>query len=284
MLKNKYGEPTKEQFRYRHRQKKGVAGKWISRDYVDKAVKALYRFDDLMNIGDLNCLKSAAGIAKMYFTDEARKDVEKKITDLAREKFDRIDRQRLRERRTMRLGMRGRHAEDCVAEAVAALNTYDKLRRKGDWRSLKTAEKLSKEYFTETAHRKEMESIDGILGQMSVLVGEGIRDGRKADPNIAKQAYSHLIRTRDPYKVGLAVEIAENYISREIADRTNVFRNQLLGVETPLKNHYFDERSIGSEDQTGEIRLSDLMKLKNLSQAPNNSNAAPVRGKQVYAA
>ena len=102
--KDKKGE--RQDFRYRQRQKEGVAGTWVSKKYVSEAVDALHEYDRCMKSGSVHDLKVAVGIAKRYFTNEAQAEAKYRIVK----------------------------------------RTYDVLIRRGDMKSLSTAAMLATRY------------------------------------------------------------------------------------------------------------------------------------------
>ncbi|MBU2561590.1 MAG: hypothetical protein KKD17_04785 [Nanoarchaeota archaeon] len=70
---------VRHDFRYRRRQKEGVAGGWVSRGYVHEAVSALRQYDELVKSDNTSDLKKAAVIAVKYFTKEAKADAKSRI-------------------------------------------------------------------------------------------------------------------------------------------------------------------------------------------------------------
>ncbi|MBN1544807.1 hypothetical protein JW898_05100 [Candidatus Woesearchaeota archaeon] len=70
---------VRQDLRYRRRQKAGVAGGWVSKDYVKEAVSALTEYDRLVESDNVSDLKKAADIAVKYFTKEAKENVRERI-------------------------------------------------------------------------------------------------------------------------------------------------------------------------------------------------------------
>jgi hypothetical protein len=69
----------RQDFRYRHRQKEGVAGVWTSKKYVSEAVDALHEYDLCLKSNSVGDLKKVVAIARKYFTKEAQSEAQHKI-------------------------------------------------------------------------------------------------------------------------------------------------------------------------------------------------------------
>lgn len=204
----------KDEFRYMSTVKKNRRGGFIGRDYAMESVKALAEYDSLMKRGTLESTRKARLIAEDYFSEKGYNEAERKIADLTRIQFRKLDLQKLRERRSRLFGAKD-NSSGRMQEVRVALNTYDKLLRSDNWVSLRTAGALADVYFRPEEKQAAFRDVNNRLEMKAVRVGETIKNFGIVHPENAQIAYQVLSRTGKDYNIGLAKGIGDMYFNLE---------------------------------------------------------------------
>ncbi|MFH1682885.1 MAG: hypothetical protein ABIA37_03740 [Candidatus Woesearchaeota archaeon] len=225
--KNNSGKERKDH-RYRMKKKAGVAGGWVSREYVVESVNALMDYRELVEEDDLESLRTAMDLAEKYFTKEAGLEAKTKISDRIEEKLKMVNISRT------------------TLDPAYLIDSYDHLLKRGEWEDLKKAEQLSKQYFTDEASKE----VFSHLSEKAVELGKGFVQGELLLPNTAKQVFSYLIRGGNPYQLSLAENIAQMYLPAHIAAKVGEKRQELLASLNQLT-----ERRITENEVTKKLRI-----------------------------
>ena len=219
----------KNDFRYRSKGEAGTTGSFKSREYVRTALEALSNYDILLKAANASkgikdakhaedewkSLNLARNIASMYFTQEAKdkafayidKCLELKAEDIVKYaqegKESNID---------ITLAGRAFHwlIDKSDPESDGAEDMAKDVSRQ--WHRLVQAKRVADSYFSAEQSYGLLKDIRKGLNAkaptLAALAKEKLIDG-----NTARQAYAWLMRSRNPSRMGKALDIARSYLS-----------------------------------------------------------------------
>jgi len=189
---------------------------------------------DTNDLADVVDLSDRSEKSKRFYESAVYQDIFKMRDELGLSidyYKDRHGNSQFRYRRKPKEGVGGKWiSKDYVHDAVCALREYDSLIKKGNWKSLRRAETIARQYFTEEAKAKAREKISKMLDESAASLSCYAVAGL-LDESTANQVYSRLVMTHSVEKVMCAVEIAKRYIPEDMVDVTEKYLNRLMTEE-----------------------------------------------------